>query len=95
MSRLLQKLSIKEIAYDKLRKIPTNMPEEHRALIYGDRFKWKMESLDDEKAAMLAAKRQFLQLQSRIEKQKTYLERVSREIESKQKNRLEILQKMD
>ena len=35
------------------------MPEEHRALIYGDSFKSKMQSLDDEKAASLAAKRQF------------------------------------
>ena len=32
-------------------------------------------------------------LQSRIEKQKNYLERISREIETKQQNRLEILQK--
>ena len=32
-------------------------------------------------------------MQSRIDKQKNYLERVSREIESKQKKRLEILQK--
>ena len=52
-----------------------------------------MESLDDEKAALLAAKRQFLPLQHRIDKQKNYLERTSREIESKQKKRLEILQK--
>ena len=52
-----------------------------------------MEALDDEKAALLAAKRQFLPLQSRIDKQKHYLERVSKEIESKQKKRLEILQK--
>ena len=51
-----------------------------------------MESLDDEKAALLAAKRQFFPLQSRIDKQKNYLEQVSREIESKQKMRLEILQ---
>ena len=55
-------------ANDKLRKILTNMPEEHRTLIYGDSFKSKMESLDDEKAALLAAKRQFLPLQSRIDK---------------------------
>ena len=80
-------------ANDKLRKFLTNMPEEHRTLIYGDSFKSKMESLDDEKAALLAAKRQFLPLQSRIDKQKSYLERVSKEIESKQKKRLEILQK--
>ena len=80
-------------ANDKLRKNFTNMPEEHRTLIYGDSFKSKMESLDDEKAALLAAKRQFLPLQSPIDKQKNYLERVSREIESKQKKRLEILQK--
>ena len=45
------------------------------------------------KLPLLAAKRQFLPLQSRIEKQKNYLERVSKEIESKQKKRLEILQK--
>ena len=69
-----------------------NMPEKRRTVIYGYSLKSKMESLDDEKAALLAAKRQFLPLQSRIDKQKNYLERVSREIESKQK-RLEILQK--
>ena len=80
-------------ANDKLRKILTTVPEEHRALIYGDSCKSKMQSLDDEKAALLAANRQFLPLQSRIEKQKNYLERVSKEIESKQKERLEILQK--
>ena len=57
-------------ANDKLRQILTNMPEEHRALIYGDSFKSKMQSLDDEKAALLVAKRQFLPLQSRIDKQK-------------------------
>ena len=51
-----------------------------------------MQSLDDEKAASLAAKRQFLPLQSRIEKQKNYLERVSKEIESKQQKREEISQ---
>ena len=80
-------------ANDKLRNFLTNMPEEHRTLIYGDSFKSRMESLDDEKAALLAAKRQLLPLQSRIDKQKNYLERVSKEIESKQKKRLEILQK--
>ena len=69
-------------ANDKLRKI----------LISGDSFKSKMESLDDEKAALLAAKRQCQPLQSRIEKQKNFLERVSKDIESKQKERLEILQ---
>ena len=37
-----------------------------------------MQSLDDEKVTLLAAKRQFLPLQSRIEKQKNYLERISR-----------------
>ena len=87
---------IKKIrANDKLRKMLTNMPWEHRTFIYDDSFKSNMESLDDEKAALLAAKRQFLPLQSRIDKQKNYLERVSKEIESKQKKRLEILQKMD
>ena len=52
-------------ANDKLGKILTNMPEEHRTLIYGDSFKSRMESLDDEKAALLVAKRQSLPLQSR------------------------------
>ena len=69
-------------ANDKLRKILTNMPEKHRA----------MQSLDDEKAALLAARRQFLPFQRRIEKQKNNLERVSKEIDSKQRKRLEILQ---
>ena len=78
----------------KLRKILTNMPDEHKSLIYGDSLKAKMQSLDDEKVvALLAAKRQFLHLQSRIEKQKNYLERISREIETKQQHRLEILHK--
>ena len=69
------------------------MPDEHKSLIYGDSLKAKMQSLDDEKVALLAAKRQFLPLQNRIEKQKNYLERISREIETKQQHRLEILQK--
>ena len=76
-------------ANDKLLKILTNMPEEHRTLIYGDSFKSKKQPLDDENAALLAAKRQFLPLQSRIDKQKTIC---SKEIESKQKKRMEILQ---
>ena len=54
-------------ANDKLRKILTNMPDEHKSLIYGDSLKTKMQSLDDEKVALLAAKRQFLPLQSLIE----------------------------
>ena len=80
-------------ANDKLRKIVTNMPDEQKSLIYGDSLKAKMQSLDDEKVALLAAKRQFLPLQSRIEKQKKYLERISREIETNQQHRLENLQK--
>ena len=64
-------------ANDKLRKILTNMPDEHKSLIYGDSLKAKMQSLDDEKVALLAAKRQFPPLQNRIEKQKNYLERIS------------------
>ena len=62
--------------------------------VYGDSFKSKMESLDDEKAALLAAKKQIIPLQSRIDKQKNYLDGVSKEIESKQKKRLEILQQL-
>ena len=73
-------------------KLLTNMPDEHKSLIYGDSLKAKMQSLDDEKVALLASKRQFLHLQSRIEKQKNYLERILREIETKQQHRLEILQ---
>ena len=80
-------------ANDKLREILTNMPDEHKSLIYGDSLKAKMQSLDDEKVALLAAKRQYFPSQSRIEKQKDYLERISREIETKQNHRLEILQK--
>ena len=64
-------------ANDKLRKILTNRPEEHRTLMYGDSLKAKMQSLDYEKVSLLAAKRQFLPLQSRIETQKNYLERIS------------------
>ena len=80
-------------ANDKLRIIQTNMPEEHRVLIYGDRFRSNMQSLDGEKAALLAARRHFLPLQSRVEKQKNCLERVSKEIETGLQKRLEMLQK--
>ena len=80
-------------ANDKLRKILTSMPEEYRVLIHGGSFKSKMQSLDGEKSAVLAAKRQFLPLQSRIQKQNNYLERVSKQIETKHKKRLEILEK--
>ena len=69
------------------------MPDEHKSLIYGDSLKAKMQSLDDEKVALLAAKRQFSPLQSRIETHKKNLERISREIETKQQHRSEILQK--
>ena len=69
------------------------MLEEHGVLIFGDSFQSKMQSMDDEKAALLTVKRQFLPLQSRIDKQKSHLERISKEIEKKQQTRLEILQK--
>ena len=41
-------------ANDKLQKHLTEMLEEHRALIFSDSFKSEMQSLDDEKAALLA-----------------------------------------
>ena len=69
-------------ANNKLQKILTAMPKEHRELIYGDSFQSKMQSMDDEKAALLAAKRHFLPLQSQIEKQKnsgTQVERYEEE----------------
>ena len=46
-------------ANDKLRKILTNMPDEHKSLIYGDTLKAKMQSLDDEKVALLAGNSYF------------------------------------
>ena len=39
-------------ANDKLQKILTTVPDEHRALLYGDSFQSKMRSLDDEKKAL-------------------------------------------
>ena len=48
--------------------------------------------MHDENAVLLAAKRQFLPLQSRVETPKNYLERFSKEIETKQQKRFEILQ---
>ena len=50
-------ISRKIRANDKLRKILTNVPDEHKSLIYGDSLKAKLQSLDDEKVALLAAKR--------------------------------------
>ena len=47
-------------ANEKLRKILTNMPEEHKSLIYGDSLKAKMQSLDDEKVALLAPQEAIL-----------------------------------
>ena len=55
----------------------------------------KVQSLDVEKAALVAVKRQFLPLQSWIEKQKNYLERVSNKIESNQQKHLKSLKKID
>ena len=66
---------------DNLGKNLTNMPEDYR-----------MQSMDEETAAFMTAKRWFLPLQSRIEKQKNYRERVSKDIETKQQKRMEILQ---
>ena len=66
-------------ANDKLRKILTNMPD--------------MNTNRSSTVTVSRRKRQFLPLQSRIEKQKNYLERISNEIETKQQHRLEILQK--
>ena len=77
-------------ANDKLRKILTNMLEERRVLVYGDNCRSKMQSLEDEKAALLAAERQFLPLQSWIEKTEE-LSGASRKRLSKQQKRLEIL----
>ena len=69
------------------------MPEEHRVLISGDSVQAKLQAMDDEKAALLAAKRQFLPLQSRIEKQKQYSERIFKDIEKRWQARLEIVQR--
>ena len=68
----------------RLRKILASMPEEHRVLRCGDSFQSKMQSMETEKAALLAAKRQLLPLQCRNEKPKHYLERISKGIEKKQ-----------
>ena len=50
-------------ANDKLRKIITTMPDEHRALIYGDSFQSKVRSFGRREGSPLA------------EKQKIHLER--------------------
>ena len=44
-------------AKGKLRNVLTYMPDERRALIYGDSSQSKMQSLDDEKTALLAVKK--------------------------------------
>ena len=58
-------------ANDKLQKNFTSMPDQHRALIYGDSFQSKRRSLDDEKEALLA------------DKHKIYLERLTKDIGKK------------
>ena len=55
-------------ANDKLRKILTHLPEEHTVLIYSETVRSQKLSLDDEKAALLAAERHFLPLRSGNEK---------------------------
>ena len=79
-------------AKDKLWNILTFLPEEHRATMYGDSLQSKMESLDDEKAALLAAKRQRLPLQCQVGEQKIYLERLTKDIGKQQQTRLEVFQ---
>ena len=49
--------------------------------------------MNDDKAALLAAKRQFLPVHSRIEKQKRYSERIFKDIEKRRQVHLEIVQK--
>ena len=75
-------------ANDKLRNILTSLPEEHRAFMYGDSVQSKMKLLDDEKAALVAAKRQRLPLRCQVEKQRIYLERLTKDIGKKQQTRL-------
>ena len=75
-------------ANDKLRNILTSLPEEHRAFMYGDSVRSKMKLLDDEKAALVAAKRQRLPLRCQVEKQRIYLERLTKDIGKKQQTRL-------
>ena len=64
------------------------MPDEHRALVYGDCFQSKMQSLVDEKAALVSDKRQL-----RLINRGVYLERLTKDIWKKQQARLDILQK--
>ena len=80
-------------ANDNLRNILTSLPEEHRALMYGDSVQSKMNSLDDEKTALLAAKRQRLPLRCQVEKQNIYLERLTKDVGEQQLTRLEMVQK--
>ena len=79
-------------AKEKLRNILTSLPEEHRATMYGDSVQSKMTSLDDEKAALLATKRQIFPLRCQVEKQNVYLERLTKDIGKQQQTRLEVLQ---
>ena len=53
-------------AKGKLRNVLTYMPDERRALIYGDSSQSKMQSLD-EKTALLAVKSQLLPLPCQLE----------------------------
>ena len=69
------------------------MPDEHKSLIYGDSFQVeKCNRCMMRKQPSWQPKDKILPMQSRIEKQKSFLERVSKEIETKQQKRLEILQ---
>ena len=80
-------------ANEKLLNVLITLPKEHRVLIDGDSVQSKLQTVGNEKAALLAAKRQFLPLQRRIEKQKQYSERIFEDIDKRRQARLEIVQK--
>ena len=64
----------------QIAEVLATVPGGHRVLIYGDTFQSRMQPMDDEKAALLASKRQFLPLQSRIEKNRRNVWSGSRKI---------------
>ena len=81
-------------ANDKLRKILTNMPDEHKSLIYGDSLKANMQSLHEEKSCLTGSQKAIPSSCKVGSKNKRITWRESpAEIETKQQHRLEVLQK--
>ena len=64
-------------ANEKMRKICLAMLEDHREINNGDSCQTKVQHTENERNALKAARRRYLPMQHRIEKQNGYMDRLA------------------